>query len=140
MRKRGFTLIEIMVVMAIIAVLAVLVIGAITLARRSAIETTHRNNTKSLVAAFHHNFGIYKRYCGATAGEVPCSAPQTYQAIADIDVNGNPLVKLNPACAGNATNAGGGRLTAIGISTVTLNTVQWDCTTDMAASDIITLN
>ena len=43
-KNQGFTLIELVVVMAIIAVLAVLVIGAITVARNTAAETTNRSN------------------------------------------------------------------------------------------------
>lgn len=46
--NRGFTLIEVMVVMAIITILAALIIGTITLARKTGIETTHRYNAKSV--------------------------------------------------------------------------------------------
>lgn len=49
--KRGFTLIEVVVVMAIIAVLAVLVTGAITVARRTSRETTNRANAKVVQTA-----------------------------------------------------------------------------------------
>jgi prepilin-type N-terminal cleavage/methylation domain-containing protein len=65
--KKGFTLIELMVVMAIIAVLAVLMIGAIQLARSTATETTHRANAKTIQTALEGNFAKYKVYCGGTS-------------------------------------------------------------------------
>ena len=59
---KGFTLIELVVVMAIIAVLAVLVIGAITIARKIATETSNRSNAASMQAeleAFYANHRYY---------------------------------------------------------------------------------
>lgn len=49
--KKGFTLIEVVVVMAIIAVLAVLVVGAIGIARRMARDTQRRNDLKNFQVA-----------------------------------------------------------------------------------------
>lgn len=54
--KKGFTLIELMVVMAIIAVLTVLVIGAINVARRSSRDTQRRANAKAIQVALEEKF------------------------------------------------------------------------------------
>ncbi len=49
--KKGFTLIELIVVVAIIALLAGIVVGGITLARQSAIEAERKGNLKSMQTA-----------------------------------------------------------------------------------------
>jgi len=61
-QKKGFTLIELMVVMAIIAVLAVLMIGAIQLARRTATETTNRSNAKTVQTGMEGYFAKNREY------------------------------------------------------------------------------
>lgn len=62
-QKRGFTLIEVVIVMAIIAVLAALVVGAITIARKTATETTNRNNAKTLNTCLEAYYARFKAYC-----------------------------------------------------------------------------
>jgi len=49
--KKGFTLIELIVVVAIIALLAGIVVGGITIARQSAIEAERKGNLKSIQTA-----------------------------------------------------------------------------------------
>ncbi len=66
--KGGFTLIEVVVVMAIIAVLAVLVIGAITIARNTAKETTHRSNARTIQTGLEGFYAKNKSYVGTDAG------------------------------------------------------------------------
>ncbi len=61
-KNQGFTLIELVVVMAIIAVLAVLVIGAITVARNTAAETTNRSNARTFQAGLEKYFSNNKSY------------------------------------------------------------------------------
>jgi len=61
-QKKGFTLIELMVVMAIIAVLAVLMIGAIQLARSTATETIHRSNGKTIQTGLESKYAKDKAY------------------------------------------------------------------------------
>ncbi len=68
---KGFTLIELVVVMAIIAVLAVLVIGAITIARQTAMETADRSNVRTLQTCLEADYTKFKAYCGAT-GQTAC--------------------------------------------------------------------
>jgi len=65
--KQGFTLIEVVVVMAIIAVLAILVVGAITVARNTAKETTHRSNAKTVQAGLEAYFAKNKSYPATTS-------------------------------------------------------------------------
>lgn len=67
-RRKGFTLIEIVVVMAIIAVLAVLVVGAITVARNTAKETAHRGNAKTIQSGMEAYYSRNKQYPPATEG------------------------------------------------------------------------
>lgn len=74
--KKGFTLVELMVVMALIAVLSTLIIGAIRLATNTARETTHRSNAKSIATALESKYAKYRRYCGGTGTDatgVTCS-------------------------------------------------------------------
>lgn len=49
--KKGFTLIELMVVMAIIAILSVLIVGAIQAARKQATNTQRTGNVKTIETA-----------------------------------------------------------------------------------------
>lgn len=60
--KKGFTLIEIVVVMAIIAVLAVLVVGAITVARRTSDETRNRSAAKAIATALEARYSQNRTY------------------------------------------------------------------------------
>jgi type IV pilus assembly protein PilA len=79
MKKKGFTLIELVVVMAIIAVLAVIIIGAIVVARNTATETTNRANANILRTALESYYSRYKVYCGATiSGAVPVDCTTSY--------------------------------------------------------------
>ncbi len=55
--KKGFTLIELVVVMAIIAVLAALIIGAIAIARQQARDTQLRNDAKSIETYIEKYYG-----------------------------------------------------------------------------------
>jgi prepilin-type N-terminal cleavage/methylation domain-containing protein len=51
LKKKGFTLIELVVVMAIIAVLSLLIIAAITAARRQSVNTQRTGNAKTIEIA-----------------------------------------------------------------------------------------
>ncbi len=67
-KRKGFTLVELVIVMTIIAVLAVLVIGAITLARQQSRNTTLRNDAKLLKTAVEAHYAKYKSFPAAPSG------------------------------------------------------------------------
>lgn len=60
--NQGFTLIEVVVVMAIIAVLAALVVGAITVARKTAIETQARTDARTIQTGLEAYFAQHRAY------------------------------------------------------------------------------
>jgi len=130
--KKGFTLIELMVVMAIIAVLAVLMIGAIQLARSTATETTHRSNAKTLQTALESNYAKAKVYCGNTGG-LSCNTAVDFTAAS------NTLgVTLGTAASGcPADEAGGGRITTITTTSYVLAPANAGCTAFTDLSDVL---
>ena len=108
MKKRnlGFTLIELMVVMAIIAILAVLFIGAITIARNSAKETTNRTNAKTLQIALEAKFTSNQAYPAlGTLAAAPNMSFNTAAGAANLDVE---LANAPTGCT--AGYEGGGRI------------------------------
>jgi prepilin-type N-terminal cleavage/methylation domain-containing protein len=138
MRKKGFTLIEIMVVMAIIAVLAVLVIGAVQLARSTATETQHRSNAKTLQTALEANYAKAKAYCGNT-GAPACAAGSFATVAAGFT---NPAISLNTSssagtCAAGGASAGGGKVIVLTANSYRLAPGNSGCTGVSDASDII---
>jgi prepilin-type N-terminal cleavage/methylation domain-containing protein len=130
--KKGFTLIELMVVMAIIAVLAVLMIGAIQLARSTATETTHRSNAKTLQTALESNFAKYKMYCGGSTG-IACAA--TDFTTASTNLSGITLGTASSACPAN--EAGGGRITTLTGTSYVLAPANSSCTAFTDLSDVL---
>ncbi len=108
MTSQGFTLIEIVVVMAIIAALAALVVGAISIARRTAIETVHRSNARTIKAGIEAYYGRYKSYPPTTVG-----MPGNSISFATIADNGaghlNVQLSSTPEChdPGGWGNGGG---------------------------------
>lgn len=146
--KQGFTLIELMVVMAIIAVLATLVIGAVQLARRTATETTHRANAKTIQTALEGRYAKYRRYCvtTATANEIGCGTYSFADAAGDIEqgvdpaVTGDLDIKIGTSttagsCGTGETEAGGGHV-EITDSTYKVVPYNTDCD-DFLANDIL---
>ncbi len=61
-KKKGFTLIEIVVVMAIIAVLAVLVVGAIMIARSQSRDTKYTADAKTIRDILESYYADHQRY------------------------------------------------------------------------------
>lgn len=129
--KKGFTLIELMVVMAIIAVLAVLMIGAIQLARRTATETTHRSNAKTVQTGIEGYFAKKKSY-PATSGTVSLDAANTSLGTSGVTLG------LTPECAGTA-QLGGGTVTW-STTGYTIMPYDYKCTAALDASDQISNN
>lgn len=71
MHRRGFTLIEMLVVIAIIMVLAGLLLPAIGMARAFARKTTAKSEIENIAAAWMHYYGEYQRWPSFVTGESP---------------------------------------------------------------------
>jgi len=99
LNKKGFTLIELMVVMAIIAVLSVLIISAINAARNAATDTTRRSNGKSIQVA------LEAYYAAQPTKAYPTTARSGITALTDI--NTDLASYLNPALTDPQTGPGG---------------------------------
>jgi len=120
--KKGFTLIELMVVMAIIAVLAVLMIGAIQLARTTATETIHRANAKTIQTALEGKYAKDKTY--------PTLATVSFKAAAT-----TLGVTLTDTCAVAGKENGG--TVQSGPTTYTITPFDSKCGGALGVTDII---
>jgi prepilin-type N-terminal cleavage/methylation domain-containing protein len=111
--KKGFTLIELVVVMAIIAVLAALVVGAIIAARSTALETANRTNGKTLQTGFEAVYASTRAY--GSSGTAATVSFQAAAAAGIANVSGSGLTTGTINCAGKliGTQAvdGGGYVT-----------------------------
>lgn len=151
--KKGFTLVELLVVMALIAVLAVLILGAIQLARNTATETVDRSNAKVVQAALESNFAKFKEYCGAAAGEIPCPAGSptngdTYgkgsnYSLASAAAALSPSVGLSNGaasgtnCVAGATQNGGGRIINLTTTGYAIAPANYNCTSYTSINDVV---
>ena len=128
MKRKGFTLIELVVVMAIIAILALMVIGAILVARASASRTQNINNANAIRAGIEADFAKHPN-TGYTA------RAGSFQAVAA----GLGITLGSSVCnAAASANEGGGTVTVtagrIGPYTVTPS----DVTTAQACTGTLT--
>lgn len=117
--KRGFTLIELVVVMAIIAVLAVLIIAAIQAARRASVVTQNKGNAKTVEVAM-------EAYASKLNGQYPTSMNNVTLANAKSNVDLAPY--LSSAITGSCANAGG-TVVVPSASTFSITVYDYDCTT-----------
>lgn len=71
MHRRGFTLIEMLVVIGIIMILAGLLLPAISLARAFARKATAKSEIENIAAAWMHYYSEYQRWPSFVSGETP---------------------------------------------------------------------
>lgn len=127
-RQIGFTLIELMVAMAIIAVLTTLIIGAITISRNTATETTNRVNAKTVQSALEADFALNKAYCGFAGGPA-CNTVYSIRTIAPLLglPAGNWKTTCTGTCGGTSCNDGG-QISNLQTTTYTIKVATWGCT------------
>lgn len=131
MKKKGFTLIELVVVMAIIAVLAMLVVGAIIVARNTAKETANRTNAKAIEAAMEAAYSRTRTYPTFAAGTTLTTAA-TNAALSGVNLD------TKTACT-SGTYSGGGTIvtdTTAGNPAYTITIGKYSC--DAGVGDTIT--
>lgn len=112
-RKKGFTLIELVVVMAIIAVLSLLIIAAIAAARRASVEAQNRGNARTIEVALEavasKNNGAYCATAANAATGLPaCNANQTLSTLGTwlaANPSGSPMLSNN--VTGTCATGGG---------------------------------
>jgi len=124
--KKGFTLIELVVVMAIIALLALLIIGAIIVVRRTATETANRSNAKTIRTALESRFAANRQYPVVNGNiNLPANLAAFGLAAGNLSIT---------ACA----DTGGAVVTNSTATTYTINVNTWQCAANFNANDQIT--
>ncbi len=148
-RKEGFTLIEVVVVMAIIAVLAVLVIGAITVAKNTAIETQNRTNAHILQSSFEAYYAKYKTWPTFNSNTCPGDYYCSFRDLANDGTAGSGSYtsqnwtppKIQPSCsgtgnkwAGTFSDDDGGLVTSSSSGGYTIYMANYNCSTGIASN------
>lgn len=148
MKKKGFTLIELVVVMAIIAVLAVLIIGAITVARRTSTETIHRSNARTVQTATEAYYTKAKSYPPITVATSFKGFVNSATFIAKVPDTILTSTVTSGTCALNGATEGGGRVrpyaaatdtNAPSGTTVTIEPYNYNCSAPLGIDDNIYL-
>lgn len=133
LKKKGFTLIELVVVMAIIAVLSLLIIAAIQAARSASVESQNRGNARTIEVALEavaaRNNGSY---CGDTGG-IACAADSTTTitlsaaATTLADGTGNAYLSDASSITGGVCSTNGGGTINVRSNSFTIYVADSDC-------------
>jgi len=107
LKRRGFTLVELLVVMAIIAILAAILLPAVQAAREAARRTQCRNNLKQIGVALHNYHDTYNMFPpgwigvtnsqmdangGSGIGWAACILPSMEQYAVSLKINGKVFI------------------------------------------------
>lgn len=115
MKKRGFTLIEVVVVIAIIAILAVVIVASISAARISSRNAANRANGQAVKAAIERYYSSKLRY--TVTPNTPWG-PTTFSTVtAPTGMLGKYGVNINTVGCAN----GGGEIQALSDRTYRIN-------------------
>ena len=129
--KKGFTLIELVVVMALIALLSLLVIGAIIAARRMVTETKHRNNGKSIQVGMEKFYASNKSYPVATNvrnGYTATAANNKFSDMATfLAVSIESTATEAAACQTTGAAGGGGKVALTSATAFSIKPWDWNC-------------
>lgn len=129
--KKGFTLVEVVVVIAIIAILSLLIVGAIVVARNAATEATNRNNGSTLRLALEAHYARHGVYCGTPSTFLCPGTELDFSTVSD-RLRGAGIqneIRTTP------TAGGGGRFTTLSAQSVTYQVLNHD-----GSSTILTQN
>lgn len=130
-KRKGFTLIELVVVMAIIAVLAMLVVGAIIVARNTAKETANRTNAKAIEAGMEAAYSRTRSYPSFTTA-VSLTSAATNAALTGVALD------TKSACTSGTYSGGGTIITSSTAGQPAYTITIGDYTCNAAAGDTIT--
>ena len=86
--RRGFTLLELLVVISIILVLAGLILPAVHLVQVRAKQTTAQTEVENIAAAWRHYYSEYQRWPSSVAGETPMEIADDLAALLHAGVVG----------------------------------------------------
>lgn len=124
-KKKGFTLIELVVVMAIIAVLALMIVGAIIVARNMQMETKHRNNGKALQVGMEAWYASHNGQYPSTSDIAEGATFATAAAKLGVTLD------ATAECNDTGDKPGGGTVTNVSLTTFSITPYNAACSSPL---------